>query len=55
MLKHKYIGEGAPNSFTVYKKNKKCAKVRVKGHAWTWEKHRSARIEYRDGLPVRAR
>ncbi|MEL0211851.1 MAG: hypothetical protein VW891_14950 [Novosphingobium sp.] len=54
MLKHKYIGEGAPNSFCVYTKDKPCAVVQEKGHAWTWEKHRSARIEYRDGLPVLA-
>ncbi len=58
MLEKNYIGEGAPGSFYVYKKNKKCAKVRTRGltrgHAWTWEKHRSARIKYRDGLPVLA-
>ena len=51
MLKHGYIGTKL-TAFYVYTEDKPCD---VNGkHAWTWEKHRSARIEYRDGLPVLA-
>jgi len=49
-----YIGT-VLSGFHVYAEDKPCAVVQEKGHAWTWEKHRSARIEYRDGLPVLAR
>ena len=37
--------EGAPESFTVYTKDKRCAVE--KKHAWTWEKHRSAVLAQR--------
>ena len=50
MVEHTYIGKGAPSAFYVYTKDTRCA---VNGkHAWTWEKHRSARIAQRAPAPA---
>ena len=50
MLENGYIGEGAPIGFYVYTKDKQAKRVRE--HAWTWEKHRSAVIAQRAPAPA---